>query len=156
MSILTPNDFIFYKEGDNIMSGGYKVKSILLKKGISPINPFNNSSDSLNYHEEQNMDNDLNKNDEDLFQGGKSVSKDLFENLAVPFGLCYFQNNTILPLQNIFKEEDDNKNKYNDELLPDNLYEELINMVKVNNPDTQKKLRKTKKIKQYKNKTKKK
>ena len=38
---LSANDLIFYKEGGNIMSGGYKLNSIFLKNGVSPMQTVN-------------------------------------------------------------------------------------------------------------------
>ena len=41
MSYFSPNDLVFYKENDQIMSGGYLIDSILLKQGISPMTTYN-------------------------------------------------------------------------------------------------------------------
>jgi len=66
MSIhLHPNDLIFHKEGNDIISAGFGINSILLSKGLSPILTFSPREES----------------DED-----SSIFKS-FKNLAVPLGL---------------------------------------------------------------------
>ena len=57
------DELIFYKENDQIKSGGYSVKSSLLNNNISPINSF-------------------------ILGGGEKAS-DKFETLAVPAGLFF-------------------------------------------------------------------
>jgi hypothetical protein len=43
MSIhLHPNELIFHKEGNDIISAGFGINSILLSKGLSPILSFSN------------------------------------------------------------------------------------------------------------------
>ena len=63
------DDLIYYKNGEEIYSGGFHLNSLLLKQNISPIHTFNT---------QQQM-------------GGNKVSQ-LYENLAIPLGL-YSQNN---------------------------------------------------------------
>lgn len=60
------DELIFYKENDQIKSGGYSVKSTLLNNNISPMTTMN----SL------------------ILGGGEKVS-DAFDNLAVPAGLFF-------------------------------------------------------------------
>ena len=62
------DDLIYYKNGEEIYSGGFHLNSLLLKQNNSPLNTLNT--------QEQH--------------GGKKVSQ-LYENLAIPFGL-YSQN----------------------------------------------------------------
>ncbi len=69
MSIhLHPNDLIFHKEGNDIISAGFGINSILLSNGLSPILSFSNKTFD-------------NESDED-----SSIFKS-FKNLAVPLGL---------------------------------------------------------------------
>ena len=69
MSIhLHSDDLIFHKEGNEIISAGFGINSILLSKGLSPILSFSNKK----------VDDDE-QNDSSIFKS--------FKNLAVPFGL---------------------------------------------------------------------
>ena len=47
---LTAQDFVFYKENDQIMSGGYSVDSILLNQNRSPIISSNKEQMNLPQH----------------------------------------------------------------------------------------------------------
>lgn len=60
------DELIFYKENDQIKSGGYSIKSALLNNNISPMVTMNSITTG----------------------GGEKVS-DPFENLAVPAGLFF-------------------------------------------------------------------
>tara|TARA_B000000609_G_C24174422_1_gene352756 strand:+ start:1363 stop:1719 length:357 start_codon:yes stop_codon:yes gene_type:complete len=62
------NDLIFYRENNQIKSGGYSVDSFLLNHNKSATHTINNQ------------------------EGGSKVS-DLFKNKAVPSGLFYLNNN---------------------------------------------------------------
>lgn len=138
------DDFIFYKnkEGD-IMSGGYKVNSILK-------NPVMKSSSIKKKSHKQG--------------DGESVSDLYNENLAVPSGLYvnkplinFFNNYSGENEEEEEEEEDDNiennidkKETYEggggtNEIIPDNLFNTLIDLVKVNkNSKKTKKKRKNK------------
>lgn len=41
---MTGGDFVFFKSGGSIQSGGYSVNSLFLNQGISPITTINQSS----------------------------------------------------------------------------------------------------------------
>ena len=69
------DELIFYKENDQIKSGGYSVKSALLNNNISPMTTMNSS----------------------ILGGGEKVS-DAFDNLAVPAGL-FFINQRVPKVQ---------------------------------------------------------
>lgn len=60
------DELIFYKENDQIKSGGYSIKSALLNSNMSPMMTMNSFS----------------------MGGGEKVSEP-FENLAVPAGLFF-------------------------------------------------------------------
>jgi hypothetical protein len=69
MSIhLHPNELIFHKEGNDIISAGFGINSILLSKGLSPILSFSNK-----------VKEESEESDESIFKS--------FKNLAVPLGL---------------------------------------------------------------------
>ena len=151
--MLTSNELIFYDEKDEngnsvIMSGGYKVNSILLQKKI-PLMVGGSKKEKDKVREEET----------------NNVS-DLFKNLGVPAGLCYIQNknaNFKMPLFSTNEDDDkhsessessesseDSKNSKNiksnkhknDNIIPISVYDELLNIVNVNN------LNKTKKNKE--------
>lgn len=75
MNYFTGDDLIFYQDSNTgqIMSGGYTIDSILLKKGIAPMTTLNKVGGK--------KDDDYDDND--------NVSS-IFENLAVPAGLFYY------------------------------------------------------------------
>jgi hypothetical protein len=134
MSNIGPNDLIFYSDpqGD-IHSGGFSVKSIMMKEGFSPIITLNNTSQN---------------------GGGNQVSN-LFENLVIP--------NWALHIPEIKKGGDiyNNKkhnNKYDedaDDYISDDLYDRLLDLAKVNEEELKggkNKKRQTKKLKANKHK----
>lgn len=69
-SEISPDDLVVFKEGKNIMSGGYKIDSLFLKNNIPP----------------------MTNNNSNIQKGGDFTS--LFSNLAVPAGLLLLQQNT--------------------------------------------------------------
>ena len=70
MSILNEKDFVYTRDEDgNVQSGGYKIESLLLEKGI-PIKPSS----------------------QQIKQKGGGVAN-ILADLAVPAGLLYMQQN---------------------------------------------------------------
>ena len=67
---ISANDLVVYKQGKDIISGGYKIDSLFLNNNISPLNNNNNSK-----------------------QIGGNFSS-IFSNLAVPAGLLLLQQTT--------------------------------------------------------------
>ena len=43
--LMTDGDYVFFKNGDSIQSGGYTVNSLLLAQGLSPIATMNLTND---------------------------------------------------------------------------------------------------------------
>lgn len=123
MSYFSPNDLVFYKENDQIMSGGYLINSILLKQGISPMT-------TLNQQGGDNNNNDNNK-----------VSS-IFENLAVPAGLLYSHSkgNSIQQLN----DSSNDNNKQKNIVLDDDIHDEFIKRIEMDfhNKKSKKKTRK--------------
>lgn len=118
-SELRPDELLFYKEGDNIMSGGYSINSLFLNDGISPMKTLNS------------LENDQ--------TGGKKVSS-IFDNLAVPAGLFLINQKSFTGMSNL------TTNKYkNSEMLPDNIFDEFMKMIEVDKRNKRGK-RKTKKL----------
>ena len=71
MSILNEKDFVYTRDDDgNVQSGGYKIESLLLEKGI-PIKPSS----------------------QQIKQKGGGTVVNVLADLAVPAGLLYMQQN---------------------------------------------------------------
>ncbi len=101
------------KEG--IYSGGFNVKSIMMKAGMSPIMTLNNEQ-----------------------MGGSDKVSDLFNNLVVPnWTLSY--NNRIVGGK--YNEVDHNSDE--DEFIDDDLHEKLLNIVKEHDGKTKLSKKKT-------------
>lgn len=104
-------DFVFYKNENEIIGGGYKINSFFLQEGISPLTTINNE----NYQQD----------------GGKVSTP--FENLAVPAGLFYI--NQRIPKHN--KNDDKNESKEKEhyykqhETLSDDMIDKLLGLVEV-------------------------
>jgi hypothetical protein len=99
------NELVFNNDPDNgIYSGGFDVKSILMRAGISPIMTINNQS------------------------GGENSNKvsDLFDNLVIPnWALSY--NNRIVGGHKDIKSDSDEES---DEEIDDELHEKLLGLVR--------------------------
>jgi hypothetical protein len=103
------------KEG--IHSGGFDVKSIMMKYGMSPIMTVNNEQTG----------------------GGEKVS-DLFNNLVVPnWTLSY--NNRIVGGK--YKEDESNDDSDEDDVIDDDLHEKLLELVKEHNAEMKRPKKKT-------------
>lgn len=112
-----------------IHSGGFSVKSIMMKAGMSPIMTINNQQ-----------------------IGGSDKVSDLFENLVVPnWTLSY--NNRIVGGK--YKEVEHDKDNDDDDVIDDDLHEKLLDLVKQHNDKIQKSKKKvTRRMKNKKNVTK--
>jgi hypothetical protein len=97
------DELIFYKENDEIKSGGYSIKSALLNYDISPMVTMNSLRST---------------------GGGEKVSEP-FENLAVPAGL-FFINQKMSKTKH---EEHWQPHK----VIPDDLYDKLFDLINFNN-----------------------
>ena len=116
------DDLIFYSEGESIYSGGFKVNSVLLKNGMSPLYTVNNGQNG----------------------GGNNVS-DLFKDLAIPSGLLYlptkmnggnFDHNT--------DEKDSETCEDNEDYVSEDIHDKLLSLVSVENKNKNKNSRKKK------------
>jgi hypothetical protein len=120
-SSLDAEDLIFYSDdNNNIYSGGFKVNSILMKNGSSPII-------TLNQNGGEKMDN---------------VS-DLFQNLVVPnWSFTLPCKKSFIKQKEIVDEEEDN------ELIDEDLHNKLLLLIAPNSTQTKMKIKiKTKKNK---------
>jgi hypothetical protein len=113
--LMSANDLIFYKEGGNIMSGGYSINSIFLKNGVSPMQ-------TVNFRKKGLETNSLESDSKESSSSKNSISS-LFEDLAIPAGL-FFNNAKLFPENKIPFEE------YKEHtMLPDDIFDKLFKMV---------------------------
>jgi hypothetical protein len=139
MSHFSSNELIFNKVGDEIISAGFGINSILLHKGLSPILSFTNhydtdhesSSSSSSSSSDSDSDNESSKNKKKVFKS--------FKNLAIPLGLFLDNNNS----NNNKKDEDDRQHKQ----IPNDMYDELLKLVYYNDKEKRQTKKNTKKDK---------
>jgi hypothetical protein len=121
MSYIDGNDLVFYGDSDKqIYSGGFSVDSIMMKSGISPFTTLNTMNE----------------------QTGGNVS-DLFKNLVVPSWLVSQENRFgggSRHVKNIDEESDD-------DIISDDLYDKLIDLVSVSDTEIKNKKKKTRRFK---------
>jgi len=108
---LSANDMIFYNEEGKIMSGGFSVESLLLRKGESPMYTANGSENKT----------------------GGSVSS-IFKNLAIPAGLLYQSNKE--KTRKMFQYNEDSQELQggfnNNSVLSEDIHSQLMKMIEVN------------------------
>ena len=98
-----PEDLVINVEDENICSGGFCVKSIMLKSNISPIKTMN-----------------ANNRDTEEF----TKVSDMFDNLAVPN--WSYSSNIMEDDSNDFY---DDTNDYDNDYIDDDLYDKLLDLV---------------------------
>jgi hypothetical protein len=116
MSISTINaeDLIFYSDKENnIYSGGFKLNSVMLKQGLSPIVTLNQNHDSQSQTQ----------------SGGSSNVSDLFNHLVVPNWAF------TTPFKNVggkkTNEKEEKEEQEEDDFISEDLHSKLLSMVKV-------------------------
>lgn len=130
---MNASDLIFNNE-NGISSGGFSVKSIMMKNGLSPIMTLNNDNMQI---------------------GGMNNVSDIFNNLVVPNWAFTNYNDLIGGGNNHV-----NENKEDDDVLDDDIHDRLVNLVRhydksCNKKQTKKNSKlKSKNIKTKKNKSK--
>ena len=121
MSYLDGNDLVFYGGSDNqIYSGGFSVNSIMMKSGFSPFTTLNNING----------------------QTGGNVG-DVFNDLVVPSWLVS-QNNNFIGGYKHMKNDDDSED---DEVISDELYDKLVDLVTVSDAEIKNKKKNTRRFK---------
>jgi len=95
-----------------IHSGGFSVKSIMMKAGMSPIMTVNNEQ----------------------MGGGNQVS-DLFDNLVIPNWTLSYNNRLV---GGKYKEVEHNESDEEDDVVDDDLHDKLLELVKEHNIKMQK------------------
>ena len=101
---MNPDELIFHKVGNDIISAGFGINSILLQRGLSPMLSFTG----------KDIDRD---EDESVFRS--------FKNLAVPFGLRVKEKHVVDDDQMDEKEERKEKEHTT---VPDSLYDRLLQL----------------------------
>jgi hypothetical protein len=125
---LNSNDLVFYKEGESVMSGGYKLNSIFLQNGVSPMQTNN----------EKRRQKGLETDSEKSLSLDKEVSS-LFNDLVIPVGL-FFNNSKLFPENKVpFREYEEHT------MLSDDIFDKLFKMVEYDSRKN--KFSKTKKMK---------
>lgn len=107
MSYIGPNELIFNNDSmQGIHSGGFSVKSIMMKKGISPIMTLNTNAAQ---------------------KGGGDMVSDLFNDLAVPnWAITY----NMFGGHSQYNEKDDYSDSDEDNFIDDDLHNKLLDLVK--------------------------
>ena len=123
MSIhLHPDELIFHKIGDEIISAGFGINSILLKRGLPPMLSFSNSYDddkSSSSSSSGESSSDESDTDEE-----KSIFHS-FKNLAIPFGLMTTDK---------YKQRKDDASQHKG-VVPDTLYDNLLKLATTAQPN---------------------
>lgn len=104
--------FIFNTVGDNIISAGFSINSILMKKGLPPILTFDKT-----INDSQNDDDDI---EEPVFKS--------FKHLAVPISLLSAPNKNMVE-QYEKRIDDDIMHSQ----IPDDIYDKLLKLVEYDN-----------------------
>ena len=128
---LNSNDLVFYKEGENVMSGGYKLNSIFLQNGVSPMQ-------TNNINNEKKRNKGLESEEEKNLSLDKEVSS-LFNDLVIPVGL-FLNNSKLFPENKVpFKQYEEHT------MISDDIFDKLFKMVEYDSKKN--KFSKTKKMK---------
>ena len=130
--VFGPDELVVYKEGDKIMSGGYMVKSLLMKGGKSPITSyFKGGTLESGIHDNSDSDSDLDKEEKIEKKG-----KDPFLNLAVPAGIMLIVQQ---PNQSEYEKKSYAKENYrNCDMLSDDIYDKLFEFASFKGTNKQK------------------
>jgi len=115
-----PDELVMFQQDGKVMSGGYRVNSLLMNGGNSPITSYFKGG-SL----ERRNDLDSNKIiDENEIEEDDDKSKDPFNNLAVPAGILLIVQQ---PSQSEYEKKSYANEKYrNCDMLSDDIYDKLF------------------------------
>jgi hypothetical protein len=109
LDYIDSNELVFSNTKDGINSGGFSVKSIMMKAGMSPIMTLNEPNGHIG--------------------GGYEKVSDLFNDLVVPNWTLSYNNRIIGGSYN----EDDHDTDSDDDVIDDDLHERLLELVKEHN-----------------------
>jgi hypothetical protein len=110
---MNPDELILHTVGNEIISAGFGINSILLKRGLAPILSFATNDESSS---DSDSDDSSSSSDDEI---EKSVFRS-FKNLAIPFGLM---------TSNKYKQHPHNEDVEDRGVLPDTLYDNLLKLV---------------------------
>lgn len=115
-STINAEDLIFYSDKENnIYSGGFKLNSVMLKQGLSPIVTLNQNHDSQSQ------------------SGGTNNVSDLFNHLVVPNWAFTTPFKRVGGKKINEKEEKEEQEEDDDDFINEDLHSKLLSMVKVEN-----------------------
>ena len=144
-----PNELVLYRnEEGKVMSGGYRVNSLLMKGGKSPITSYFKGG-SLERRNDLDSDKDKDEDkEEDLNEIVDSKednkNKDPFNNLAVPAGILLIVQQ---PSQSEYEKKSYANNKsQNCDMLSDDIYDKLFEYASFKGTNKQKNKGTNKKI----------
>ena len=124
MSNIDGEDLVFYNSSDNqIYSGGFSVNSIMMKSGISPFTTLNSINGQI----------------------GGNVG-DVFKDLVIPSWLVS-QNNNFIGGSKHTKNQNNDDDSEDEEIISDELYDKLVDLVTVSDYEIKSKKKNTRRIK---------
>ena len=124
MSNIDGEDLVFYNSSDNqIYSGGFSVNSIMMKSGISPFTTLNSINGQI----------------------GGNVG-DVFKDLVIPSWLVS-QNNNFIGGSKHTKNQNNDDDSEDEEIISDELYDKLVDLVTVSDSEIKSKKKNTRRIK---------
>ena len=109
-STINAEDLIFYSDKENnIYSGGFKLNSVMLKQGLSPIVTLNQNHESKTQSQ----------------SGGSNNVSDLFNHLVVPNWAF------TTPFKKVGGKKINTEEEKEEDFISDDLHSKLLSMVKV-------------------------
>jgi len=133
MSHFSSNELIFNKVGDEIISAGFGINSILLNKGLSPILSFTNHYDT-DHETSSSSSSNSSDSDSDTEDSNKKKVFKSFKNLAIPLGL-FLDNNKKAKNPNNKAKNPDNDYYHEHKQIPNDMYDELLKLVYYNDKE---------------------
>lgn len=106
------SELVFYKEGNKVMSAGFSIDSLLLKKGGSIMTSKNN-----------------------IIGGGGGQLSHLFQNLGVPAGISYIEMRQSGGKREYARDSEE------PQILSDDIHAKLLDLVSVDSTRKAKKTR---------------
>jgi hypothetical protein len=158
MSHFSSDELIFHKVGNEIISAGFGINSILLNQGLSPLLSFTRDYDTSSSSSGSDSDSGS-ESDSDLEKPRKKVFRS-YKNLAIPIGL-YLNEEKKKSHHDSAMDKDKTKSKNvvdKEEHIGDDIYDQLLKLIYYNEKDKRKSKKtnkKSKKSKTSKNKNKK-
>lgn len=117
MSYIIPEkDLIFYKDKEGgVYSGGFSVKSIMMREGLSPIITMNNN---VELEEQANV-------------VSENKVSDFFNDLVIPNWALAYTIQDVANSGNHDNKNEENEEDEDDDVISDDLYNQLLQLVMV-------------------------